>query len=97
MYVIRATTMRINGNSKPRKVKINLVNSKVERIPLNMNAATKILIAISCLFLKKRKKINKLVIETNTIINMFSVAKKLFVESKIGVELLPYVCTNNVK
>jgi ABC-type uncharacterized transport system permease subunit len=89
--------MRINGDSKPRKVKINLVNSRVERIPLNMNAATKILIAISCLFLKIRKKINKLVVEINTIIKMFSVAKKLFPESNIGVELVPYVCTNNVK
>ena len=73
------------------------MNSNVERIPLNMNTAIKILIAISCLFLKKKKKINKLVIETNTIIKMLSVTKKSFTGSNIGFKLLSYVWIDNVK
>ena len=62
--------------AKPKKVKANFVNNKVERIPLNINAATKTLTAISRLFLKKWKNKNKLVTETIAIIKMLSVAKK---------------------
>ena len=68
--------MRIIGDPRARELKISFAKSNVDSIPLNINVATNIFIAISCLFLNKPKNRNKLDIETKMIKKMFITAKK---------------------
>ena len=97
MYVMRATIMRIRGDSKHSEVKSSFVKSKVERIPLNMNVVTKIFTASSGFSLKRRKKMNKLVAEITASAAMFRATKNLSIPSKSDGELAPVNVENKVE